>query len=154
MVAPVFWPLTVSNCSDTNGNTTMGIAKIRSPLTDLENELMRAVWDHGPCSVEAVHQVISQTRSLKEGSTRTLLRRLEQKGYLKHEERDRAYIYSAVDPARSLAAKAARQLIDRFCDGSLEQLLIGMVENKVVDRAELQELARKIAKKTGKGNLL
>jgi BlaI family penicillinase repressor len=132
----------------------MGIAKIRAPLTDLENELMRAVWDHGPCSVEAVHRVISGTRSLKEGTTRTLLRRLEQKGYLKHQEKDRAYIYSAVDPARSLAAKAARQLIDRFCNGSLEQLLVGMVENKVVDRAELQELARKIARKTRKGNNL
>jgi len=130
----------------------MRIAQIRSPLTDLENELMRAVWDHGPCSVEGVHRVISANRSLKEGTTRTLLRRLEQKGYLRHEEKDRAYIYSAVDPARSLAAKAARQLIDRFCNGSLEQLLVGMVENKVVDRAELQELARKIARKTRKGD--
>ncbi len=81
-----------------------------------------------------------------------MLRRLEQKGYLKHEEKDRAYIYAAVDPARSLAAKAARQLIDRFCNGSLEQLLVGMVENKIVDRAELQELARRIARKTPKGN--
>ncbi len=37
-------------------------------------------------------------------------------------------------------------IVERFCEGSLEQLLVGMVESKVVDQAELQEMARKIAK--------
>jgi len=44
-----------------------------------------------------------------------------------------------------VAVRAVRQILDRFCDGSLEQLLVGLVENDVVDRAELQELARKLA---------
>jgi predicted transcriptional regulator len=38
-----------------------------------------------------------------------------------------------------------RQILDRFCDGSLEQLLVGMVENEVVDRAELRQLAQRLA---------
>jgi BlaI family transcriptional regulator, penicillinase repressor len=42
--------------------------------------------------------------------------------------------------------RAVRQILDRFCDGSLEQLLIGLVENEVVDRAELQQLARKLGR--------
>jgi BlaI family penicillinase repressor len=37
-----------------------------------------------------------------------------------------------------------RQILDRFCDGSLEQLLVGMLENEVVDRAELRELAKRL----------
>jgi BlaI family penicillinase repressor len=44
--------------------------------------------------------------------------------------------------------RAVRQILDRFCDGSLEQLLVGLVENEVVDRAELQQLARKLGKKS------
>jgi BlaI family penicillinase repressor len=81
---------------------------------------MQAVWEAGACSVEAVHQRISRNRRLKETSTRTLLRRLEQKGYLRHNNVGRAYIYRAVEPARNLAARAVRQIIDRFCRGSVE----------------------------------
>jgi predicted transcriptional regulator len=108
-------------------------ARVKSPLTELENEVMQAVWEAGPCSVEAVHQKISRNRRLKETSTRTLLRRLEQKGYLRHKTEGRAYIYRAVEPARSLAARAVRQIIDRFCQGSVEELVKGMVEIKVTD---------------------
>jgi predicted transcriptional regulator len=131
---------------------TKRIAQVRAPLTDLEGDLMRAVWDQGPCSVEAVHQIIARTRSLKEGSTRTLLRRLEQKGYLKHEEKDRAYIYTAVEPARSLAARAVRQILDRLCQGSVEELVSGLVESKVLNSTEMEQLeqfvrARKKTKK-------
>jgi BlaI family penicillinase repressor len=113
---------------------------VRSPLTDLENEVMRAVWQLEPCTVEAVHLVVARTHRLKETSTRTLLRRLEQKGYLKHEEAGRAYLYRAVEPARSLAARAVRQIIDRFCQGSVEELVSGMVEAKVLSKSELDRL--------------
>ena len=101
---------------------------------------MQAVWDAGPCAVEAVHQIISPRRKVKEATTRTILRRLEQKGYLRHEIQGRAYVYGAVEPARSLAARAVRQIIDRFCRGSLEELVSGMVEAKVLSKAELHTL--------------
>jgi BlaI family transcriptional regulator, penicillinase repressor len=121
-------------------------APVRSLLTDLENDVMQAVWDAEPCSVEAVHQAISRTRKLKETTTRTLLRRLEQKGYLKHEADGRVYVYRAVEPARSLAARAVRQIIDRFCQGSMEDLVSGMVEANVLskqDRQSLEEFVRR-----------
>ena len=101
---------------------------------------MRAVWKSEPCTVDAVHLVVARTHRLKETSTRTLLRRLEQKGYLKHEEAGRAYLYRAVEPARSLAARAVRQIIDRFCQGSVEELVSGMVEAKVLSKSELDRL--------------
>jgi len=113
---------------------------LRSPLTDLENEVMQAVWDGGACTVEAVHQIVSRDRKIKETSVRTLLRRLEQKGYLKHEEDGRAYLYRAVEPARSLAAHAVRQIIDRFCQGSVEELVTGMVDAKVLNKSEMERL--------------
>ncbi len=115
-------------------------ANVRSPLTELENEVMQAVWDTGPCAVEAVHHVVSQERNLKETSVRTILRRLEQKGYLRHEEQGRAYVYRAVEPARSLAARAVRQIIDRFCKGSVEELVNGLVEGKLLSKVEMERL--------------
>ena len=114
--------------------------QVKSPLTDLENAVMRSVWANEPCSVEAVHLEVSKSRRLKESSIRTLLRRLELKGYLVHEEKGRAYLYRAVEPARSLAARAVRQIIDRFCQGSVEELVSGMVEAKVLSKHELARL--------------
>ena len=113
---------------------------MKAPLTDLESAVMRVVWDSGPCSVEAVYVVVSRHRDLKEATVRTLLRRLEQKGYLRHQTEGRAYFYRATEPSRSLAARAVRQIIDRFCQGSVEELVSGMVEAKALSRNELRRL--------------
>ena len=115
-------------------------ARVRTPLTDLEHDVMRVVWTSAPCSVEAVHQVVSRTRDVKETTVRTLLRRLEQKGYLRHEIDGRAYIYHAVEASRSLAARAVRQIIDRLCHGSVEELVSGMVDAKVLTKSEMKRL--------------
>src|SRR5580692_6501593 len=136
-------PLTASCISGTYRTMTIRSvsgASVRSPLTELESQVMRAVWDAGPCTVEAVYQTVSRTRTLKETTVRTLLRRLEQKGYLTHKEEGRAYVYCAVEPSRSLAARAVRQIIDRFCQGSVEELVSGMVEAKVLSKGELDRL--------------
>ena len=125
--------------------------RVKSPLTDLENEVMQAVWNSGPSSVETAHQIVSRNRSLKEATVRTLLRRLEQKGYLRHEEAGRLYVYHAIEPSRGLAARAVRQIIDRFCRGSVEELVSGMVDAKVLTRNEmkrLEEFVRKYRKGT------
>jgi BlaI family transcriptional regulator, penicillinase repressor len=123
---------------------TASSVRVRSPLTDLENEVMQAVWDGGTCTVEAVHRIVSRKRNLKETTIRTLMRRLEKKGYLTHESDGRAYLYRAVEPARSLAARAVRQIIDRFCQGSVEELVSGMVEAKVLNKSDIDQLEKSV----------
>jgi BlaI family penicillinase repressor len=112
---------------------------------------MQAVWGGETCTVEAVHQIVSRKRNLKETTTRTLLRRLEQKGYLKHESDGRAYVYLAVEPARNLAARAVRQIIDRFCQGSVEELVNGMVEAKVLSKIDLDALEKLVRNRRSGG---
>ena len=123
--------------------TSVG-TRVRGPLTELEHDVMQAVWDAAPCSVEAVHHVVSRSHDVKETTVRTLLRRLEQKGYLWHEAQGRAYVYHATEPSRSLAARAVRQIIDRLCQGSVEELVSGMVDAKVLSPGELKQLAKLI----------
>jgi len=120
-------------------------SSVRAPLTDLETQIMNVVWSSGPSSVEAVHAVVSRRRRLKETSVRTLLRRLEAKGYLRHKVENRAFVYQAVEPARGLAARAVRQIIDRLCQGSVEELVTGMVDAKVLSSGELDRLADFVA---------
>jgi BlaI family penicillinase repressor len=127
--------------------TDRGI-RMRTPLTNLERDVMQAIWDKGRCGVEAVHQIVSRKHQLKETSVRTILRRLEQKGYLSHEVEGQAYIYKAAEPPRSLAARAVRQIIDNFCRGSMEELVSGMVEAKLLSNAELANL-EEFVRKTG-----
>src|SRR5688572_9594452 len=116
------------------------VTRVRGPLTDLEQLVMQVVWDAAPASVEAVPQVVARQRNTKETTVRTLLRRLEQKGYVRHEAEGRAYVYHAIEPSSSLAARAVRQIIDRLCQGSVEQLVSGMVDAKVLSTTELKQL--------------
>ncbi|HYP08821.1 MAG TPA: BlaI/MecI/CopY family transcriptional regulator, partial [Bryobacteraceae bacterium] len=103
-------------------------------------------------SVNACQESLSASRPFKESTVRTLFQRLEQKGYVRHEADGRTYLYHAMKPRSNVAATAVKQIIDRFCGGSLEELLVGMVDNDLVDRKELRELARKIsAKKQERG---
>jgi len=119
-------------------------ARARPALSDLEHQVMQAVWAAGPCTVETVHQAVSRQRDLKEVTIRTVLRRLEQKGYVQHEVEGRAYIYRAMEASRSLAARAVRHILDRFCHGSVDELVSGLVEANVLSEAELDALEASI----------
>ncbi len=118
------------------------LPKVRTPLTDLENDLMQIIWDRGPSSVEAVYERMVPAHKLKESSVRTMLRRLEKKGYLSHASDGRAYVYRSEELPRRLAARAVRQIIDRFCRGSVQELVMGMVDARVLTGEELDQLAQ------------
>jgi predicted transcriptional regulator len=98
-----------------------------------------------------VYEVVSRDRDLKETTVRTLLRRLEQKGYLRHESEGRAYLYRATERSSSFAARAVRQIIDRFCQGSVEELVSGMVDAKMLSKSELSRLEEFVRDQKNKG---
>jgi predicted transcriptional regulator len=93
---------------------------------------------------------VAGERPLKDSTIRTILRNLEEKGYVTHAVDGRTFIYRAVDTARNVAVQAAEQLIDRFCGGSVEELLVGLVDNQVLKPNELRRLAEKIASRKEK----
>jgi BlaI family transcriptional regulator, penicillinase repressor len=114
-------------------------------LGDVEQAVMDYVWSHGPCSSEACREALAETRPMKESTIRTVLRRLEEKGYVAHKLSGRTFIYRAAEARQNVAVRAVKNIIDRFCGGSAEQLVIGLVDNQVLDRKELERLARKVA---------
>jgi BlaI family penicillinase repressor len=118
-----------------------------SDLGDLEREVLNLVWRLGSVSAESVQRQLS--RPLKESTVRTVLRRLEEKAYLTHTVANRTFIYQAAEARGRAAAKAVKRIVDRFCNGSVEEVLVGMVEAKILDRGELKRLAEKIARAKG-----
>jgi predicted transcriptional regulator len=121
--------------------------RTRKALSELEHQIMEVLWARGPATSEQVREALGTRRPLADSTIRTILRRLLAKGYVRQKSRGRTYVYSALDEPRNLAIRAVQQLIDRFCRGSVEELLTGMVEHEVLDREELNQLARKIAKR-------
>ena len=118
-------------------------------LGDLERDVMQLVWAHAPITAEIVREKLA--RRLKESTVRTVLRRLEDKGYVRHVVDGRTYVYHAAQPRGRVAAKAVQRIVDWFCNGSIEEVLVGMVDSAMLDQRQLRMLADKVAKAKAKG---
>jgi BlaI family penicillinase repressor len=112
-------------------------------LGELEREILSIVWRLGATTAEQVREELD--RSLKDSTVRTVLRRLEEKGYIAHSLENRTFIYRPAESRQKVAGRAVQRIVDWFCEGSVEALLVGMVDSKVLDRDELQRLADRIA---------
>ncbi len=114
------------------------------PLTELQQAILDFLWTSGPATADQVREALAPRHPLKDSSVRTLLRRLEERGYLRRKQEDKAHVYVAAVRAKSMAARAVRDIIQRFCAGSAEQFLLGMVDEKVLTAGQIERLARKI----------
>lgn len=114
-----------------------------SELGELERGILAIVWRKGQVSAEQVREELE--RPLKDSTVRTVLRRLEEKGYLAHTVENRTFVYRPAESRQRVAGRAVKRILDWFCEGSVESLLVGMVDQKVLGRAELQRLAERIA---------
>jgi BlaI family transcriptional regulator, penicillinase repressor len=116
-------------------------------LGDLEREVMQLIWADGALTAETVREKLP--RRLKESTVRTVLRRLEEKGYVRHTVEGRTYVYQATQPRGKVAAKAVQRIVDWFCNGSVEEVLVGMVDSAMLDQRQLRRVADKVAKAKG-----
>jgi BlaI family transcriptional regulator, penicillinase repressor len=114
-------------------------------LGEVEQMVMDYVWAHGPCTAESCREALNTTRPMKDSTVRTVLRRLEEKGFVSHAIDGRTFIYRAAENRQNVAVRAVKSIIDRFCGGSAEELVVGLVNSEVIDRRQLESLARKVA---------
>jgi predicted transcriptional regulator len=112
-------------------------------LGELERSILLIVWRKGTLTAEQVREELG--RPLKDSTIRTVLRRLEEKGYLAHTVQDRTFVYRPAESRQRVTGRAVKRIVDWFCAGSVEALLVGMVDSKVLDRNELKRLAERIA---------
>jgi len=115
------------------------------PLGDLEHELLTILWKHGEMTALAIGKHVA--RKLKDATIRTVLRRLEDKGYVTHSVVSGTFIYRASESADSAAAKAVKGIVDRFCGGSIERVLAGLVDAAFVDPNQLATIVGKLKRK-------
>jgi predicted transcriptional regulator len=120
-----------------------------APLTPLELEVMKVLWETGPTTVQGVHAGIQAVRPLAFNTVQTVLAILFRKGKVKRTMRDRAYVYRPALSRESAAGHALRDLIDRVFGSSPDELVLSMVRNRQISPerlAELRELVEKEAR--------
>ena len=111
-------------------------------LGELELEIMQLVWNEGEVTAEQVREKL--TRNAKESTVRTVLKRLEDKGYVTHSVDGRTFVFRAVHARPQVAARAVKRIIDWFCNGSVDDVLVGMADARMLELRTLELLAKRI----------
>lgn len=108
---------------------------------------MEVLWKRLQCTTEDVREALARRHPMKDSTARTILKRLEEKGYLKRRAEGRTNVYRVSEPPRNLAVTAVQQIIDRLCGGSVEQLILGMADRDLLTEEELRRLAKKLERR-------
>src|SRR5262245_31243185 len=116
------------------------------PLGDLEHEILSILWASGELTAADVRQKVA--RKLKDATVRTVLRRLEEKGYVTHTVEAGTFIYRPQESAASAAADAVKGILDRFCGGSIERALQALVDAALIEPKELAAMAGRLKRRT------
>lgn len=114
-----------------------------APLGGLEADVMRLLWQHGEGTSEQVRLWLD--RPLKESTIRTVLRRLEAKGYATHHVEGRTFVYAPAAPADDIASRTVRGLAQLLYRGSVADLMVGLLGSNALPKQELDRLAERIA---------
>ena len=107
-------------------------------LTDREADVMRVLWDRGPSVVNEVKDELND--ELAYTTVLTILRTLEQKGYVKHEEEGRVHRYSATVKETAARKSALQHLTGKLFKGSAELLFTHLVSDQKLSRDQIQRM--------------
>ena len=117
-------------------------------LTDREADVMQVLWDHGPSVVNEVRDKLAD--DLAYTTVLTILRTLEQKGYVKHEEEGRVHRYCAAVKEQAARKSALQHLKGKLFDGSAELVLTQLVSDHKLSKRELTRLRKLLEEMSGK----
>jgi predicted transcriptional regulator len=114
-------------------------------LTDGELPLMQVLWKKGRATVGDVAASLSADPPLAYSTVLTTLRILEEKGYVQHTKEGRAFVYEPVVVQEEASRKALDSLVNRFFGGSCELLVVNLLKEETIGRAELRRIKKMIA---------
>ncbi len=116
----------------------------KSTLTGQELEIMKQVWRLESATVRQVYEALLQRRRIAYTTVMTMMNILEQKGFLKKSQDDRAYVYSPAQPQKQVVGSMVREFVNRVFNGSAEPLLLHLVEDQHLTEKDLDEIRKSI----------
>ena len=120
-------------------------------LTEAELRLMKLLWERGDSAVSDLVAAMPEGETLAYTSVLTTVRVLEQKGYVRHRQEGRAFVYSPCVEEREASRSEIRHTLQRFFGNSRERLLLSLLGDDEIDADELQRLREAIAKAADDG---
>jgi BlaI family penicillinase repressor len=115
-------------------------------LTDREADVMQVLWDHGPSVVNEVKDKLAD--ELAYTTVLTILRTLETKGYVKHEEEGRVHRYFAAVKQQAARKSALRHLTGKLFKGSTELLFTHLVADQKLSKDEIKRMRELLGDET------
>jgi predicted transcriptional regulator len=123
----------------------------RTPtLTPQELEIMKIVWQKGEATVRDVYETLLEHRKIAYTTVMTMMGILEQKGRLKKESKDRAYVYTPAEPQGKVVGSMVTDFVRRVFNGSAKPLLVHLVENQEISQEQLDEISKLLKTRRGK----
>jgi BlaI family transcriptional regulator, penicillinase repressor len=121
------------------------LPRSKPPLTPLELQIMKVLWEIGPSSVQSVQQKLPGER-LAYTTVQTMLNILQRKGKVVRKRQGKAYQYRPILSRERALRDAAADVLDRMFGGSVEALLMSLVKSKQLDRKRLDKVRQLIEK--------
>ena len=118
-------------------------------LTNREADVMRVLWDHGPSVVAEVRERLAD--ELAYTTVLTILRTLETKGYVAHQEEGRVHRYFAAVKEQAAQRSALRLLTQKLFKGSAELLFTHLVSDQKLSPEQIRRMRKLLAEKSDKG---
>jgi BlaI family transcriptional regulator, penicillinase repressor len=115
-------------------------------LTPREAEIMDCLWHSGSATAEQIREQLAG--GPHDSSVRTLLRVLEEKGYVGHNVQGKAYVYFPLIAKSSAQSQATTNLLKRLFRGSAASLVLKLLEDDEISPEELQRLAKQVRSTT------
>ena len=123
----------------------MAKSKKPEPLAEKQREIMNVVWDLGQASVFEVRDELSKHRKVARNTVRTMMERLEEKGWLTHRVIGRTYFYSALIPRDVSIGERIVEIVDKVCDGSPESLMTALLDYRGLSAEEIERIQKLLA---------
>src|SRR3982750_2832714 len=104
-------------------------------LTPQELAIMKVVWAVKRATVRQVYETLREQRPIAYTTVMTMMKILEDKGYLKKAMVDRAHVYQPARPHQQVIGAMVRDFLDRVFDGAPDRLLVHLArDNALTDK--------------------
>ena len=109
---------------------------------------MKIVWERQTSTVRDVYEALRERRRVAYTTVMTMMKILEQKGYLNRKQVDRAYVYRPAQPKNRVIGAMVREFVNRVFNGSAEPLVVHLIEDRHLSPEEIEEIRRLIGGRT------
>src|SRR5579872_390057 len=116
----------------------------RPTLTAQELEIMKVVWKLSSPTVRQVYEELLSQRRIAYTTVMTMMNIIEQKGYLKKTQGDRAFVYTPSKPAKNVIGDMVKEFVDRVFNGAAQPLLLHLMEEEKLTAKDLEEIRKTI----------